>query len=366
VSLPQPGWRRCVSCEGMFFIGNDVLGLCPVVGTGHSPAESRFYFIEQDTSNLPAERNWRWCHQCQGLFFGGSSNTAGICPKGGPHDGTRSGEYFLHVADQGAGAQPGWARCSLCKGLFFRNRETDNGVCPSGLNHHALGSKDYAVMLAGSLAFDEAVFLARYPIEFREALTPASARNLSRLLAFMQRDPRIEEMRWLAYMLATAKLECGVAAYSPCRERGCRDGRRPVCTPVPSSDRTYGNPRRCPSPPGLCPAGEVAHTYYGRGYSQLTHGRNYRALGQRLGLGDQLVHFPDNALEPETAYNILSTGMREGLFTGRRLAQFIDSNRGRVDYRGARAIVNPGDAPTFARGRTFARNFETLLDASLR
>jgi putative chitinase len=348
----------------MFFVDNDVLGVCPVLGTGHSPVSSGFYFIEQHTSNLPAERNWRWCQRCQGLFLGGASQVAGICPLGGPHDGRTSGEYFLHFEHQSVGAQPGWRRCRFCQGLYFRGDGSD-GTCPSGLEHDQSGSKEYAVMQAGDVRFDHAVFLARYPIEFGEALTTAQQRNLSRLLGFMELDPRIEEIRWLAYMLATARLECG-RAYGPCRENGCVDGRAPVCAPLPRNQRTYGNPKRCPSPPGLCPAGELAHTYYGRGYVQLTHRGNYGAVSRRLGLGDELVHFPDHALDPDTSYNILSTGMREGLFTGRGLAQFIDSNRGRVDYRGARAIVNPNDTATFTTGRTFARNFETLLDASLR
>jgi predicted chitinase len=46
------------------------------------------------------------------------------------------------------------------------------------------------------------------------------------------------------------------------------------------------------------------NTYYGRGYVQLTWQENYASLGQSLGLGDDLLVNPDNALIPQTAYSM--------------------------------------------------------------
>jgi hypothetical protein len=86
---------------------------------------------------------------------------------------------------------------------------------------------------------------------------------------------------------------------------------------------------------------ERTNIYYGRGYVQLTWQANYFRLGQALGLGRALVEEPERALEPATAYEILSIGMRGGMFTGRRLAVYV--NAASADYVGARRVVNGQD-----------------------
>jgi hypothetical protein len=75
--------------------------------------------------------------------------------------------------------------------------------------------------------------------------------------------------------------------------------------------------------------------YYGRGFCQLTWKDNYRKLGRALGI--ELLRSPDLALEPVVAANILVVGMRDGLFTGRKLASAI--NKTCVDYRRARMTI---------------------------
>src|SRR5262249_29238039 len=162
----------------------------------------------QEASNMPAQRHWRWCRQCQGLFFGGGSDIAGICSASrpiiegvlGPHDGRASGDYLLHFVGQAPGGQSEWKRCRRCQGLYFGDNGRA-GLCPTGQPHEDSLTGTYRVLLAGNLVFDQEVFLARYPIEFGEALTSAGNLNLALLLAFLEQDPHIEEIRWLAYML---------------------------------------------------------------------------------------------------------------------------------------------------------------------
>jgi putative chitinase len=58
-----------------------------------------------------------------------------------------------------------------------------------------------------------------------------------------------------------------------------------------------------------------SNVYYGRGYVQITHDVNYKALGKAYGIGEELYINPDRALEPKIAYFIVSHGMRHGTFT---------------------------------------------------
>jgi predicted chitinase len=74
-------------------------------------------------------------------------------------------------------------------------------------------------------------------------------------------------------------------------------------------------------------------TWAGRGYVQLTHVENYARAGAKLGV--DLVADPNRALNPDLAARILVRGMREGWFTGAKLAD--------QSYREMRRIVNGTD-----------------------
>ena len=50
-------------------------------------------------------------------------------------------------------------------------------------------------------------------------------------------------------------------------------------------------------------------TYYGRGYVQLTWKSNYISMGYSLGMGNDLANNPSLALDPGTAYRIMSFGI---------------------------------------------------------
>ncbi|HEV7269815.1 peptidoglycan-binding protein [Pseudoxanthomonas sp.] len=97
--------------------------------------------------------------------------------------------------------------------------------------------------------------------------------------------------------------------------------------------------------------------YFGRGYAHLTHWGNYRDLGQALGRGDELAREPALAASPELASRILVVGMRDGLFTGRGLDDYIEGQR--VDYLNARRIVNGTDQA--ANIAALARDWEPAI-----
>lgn len=76
--------------------------------------------------------------------------------------------------------------------------------------------------------------------------------------------------------------------------------------------------------------------YYGRGLVQLTWLENYEKFKKLL--KKDLVNNPDLALETDTAAQILVYGMVNGLFTGKKLSDYITNAS--ADYYNARRVVN--------------------------
>lgn len=90
--------------------------------------------------------------------------------------------------------------------------------------------------------------------------------------------------------------------------------------------------------------------YYGRGFVQLTWERNYSKMSAVV--GEDLVTYPEKALAPPIAAKILVIGMLEGMFTRRRLDEFINGDT--VDFYNARKVVNGLDRANRIAGFAFA------------
>jgi len=220
----------------------------------------------------------------------------------------------------------------------------------------------------GQLQIDRPGFFFLHLVRFgKKSLDGGAQANLDQLLGFMEADANVSDLRWFAYMLATTRHEAG-PDYLPRSEGGCND--TTGCTAIvqngKTNNRDYGRPRACPNlganPPTPCPAGRRTHTYYGRGYVQLTHDTGYALMAGRTGV--DLIHFPERAMLPNVAYQVMSIGMRGGLFTGHSLGEFISGTT--TDYRSARQIVNPLDTSTFGPIAATAKTFEEMLEASVR
>jgi hypothetical protein len=198
------------------------------------------------------------------------------------------------------------------------------------------------------MRIDRSQFFKSFAVQFpKPALTPQAREGLGQLLASLESDPEIGDVRWVAYMLATVKHECA-NRWRPIVEMGARSYFDKYETGTSIGVR-LGN-----TEPG------DGFRFRGRGYVQITGRRNYRVLGQKLQLGSQLVDNPELALEPSIAYRIMSYGMRNGTFTGRKLAQFIGA--GQCDYVNARKIINGLDQA--ARIAEYARGLERVLGES--
>lgn len=76
--------------------------------------------------------------------------------------------------------------------------------------------------------------------------------------------------------------------------------------------------------------------YYGRGYVQLTWEYNYAKYGEIL--KQDFVSKPDLVMHPDFSLFIIVHGMKNGVFTGKKLSDYIEGNR--VDFVNARRIIN--------------------------
>lgn len=186
------------------------------------------------------------------------------------------------------------------------------------------------------MKFDRKQFFDNYRKAFG-GLQQLQVEGLEFLLGKIETDPKWELLPQVAYLLATIRHETGITrnkvsqAFQPIKELRSKPGTKGRA----NQDRYW------------------LSGYYGRGYIQLTWRANYAKF--------HLADNPDKALEPDTAYMIAARGMREGLFTGKKLSDYINDRE--VDYFEARRIVNGLDRAELIAG--YAQKFERILRASV-
>lgn len=142
-------------------------------------------------------------------------------------------------------------------------------------------------------------------------------------------------LEWLAYMLATTFLETA-RTMQPIAEYGRGKGRK------------YGV------------KGKYGQAPYGRGYVQLTWDSNYERADKELGLNGALLRDFNMAMRQDIAAKIMFSGMAEGWFTGKKLADYLTAAT--TNYVGARRIINGTDKAKTIAG--YAMTFEAALRAA--
>jgi putative chitinase len=156
----------------------------------------------------------------------------------------------------------------------------------------------------------------------------------------------------VAYALGTAFLETG-GTMQPIMERG---GPKyfhrmyDIQGDRPKKARELGN---------LSPGDGVK--YPGRGYPQTTGKRNY-ALAEKV-FGIPFVSNPDLMMVSENAAKVMAHFMKGGLFTGKKLADFLPRTgpANLAQFKKSRPIINGTDRA--ADVAAFAMQFQTALQA---
>lgn len=97
--------------------------------------------------------------------------------------------------------------------------------------------------------------------------------------------------------------------------------------------------------------------YRGRGYVQLTGYDSYNKFGKLVNYS--LHENPDMALDPLIGAKIIVTGVINGMFTGRKISNWINANQ--VDYAGARAVVNGDGFRVGNEFEKFAKEYEGII-----
>ena len=193
------------------------------------------------------------------------------------------------------------------------------------------------------------------------ALSAPRKEGLQDLLNRIAADKEISDIRWAAYMLATAIHEC----------RNLASSWKATWSPVsetPNSNGTYGpsgkygdeefvvnhKGEKIGADGNPLKKGElgIKRRYYGRGYVQITWQENYRRFDDALSMGHLLHINPEKALEKDVAYRIMSHGMRNGGFTTKKLSDYLTGAT--TDYFNARSIINTDKSETPASNPTIA------------
>lgn len=188
---------------------------------------------------------------------------------------------------------------------------------------------------------------------FRGRLRASQVAGMAAILDRWEEREQGGDDRWLAYILATAFHETA-ETMQPVRETLAASD----AAAIARLDRAFASGKlTAVKTPYWRPDGD-GRSWLGRGFVQLTHRRNYKAMSVLTGV--DLLERPERAMEAEVATAILIHGMAGGGFTGGRLSDFFGDRR--EDWDGARAIINGSDRARLVGG--YGRAFHHALVAA--
>jgi len=157
-------------------------------------------------------------------------------------------------------------------------------------------------------------------------------------------------LKHIAYMLATIKHETA-NTFNPISEYGGKKYFEAMYDPVLGKNESR---RKMAKTNGNVKKGDGVK-YKGRGFVQLTWYNNYKKMQDKFGVN--LTNFPDKALEHNLAIKILIYGSEEGIFTGRKLNNYLNDKK--TDYYNARRVINGTDKASTIEN--YAKKIEKCL-----
>lgn len=175
--------------------------------------------------------------------------------------------------------------------------------------------------------------LSSFEDVFKESLSDRQKAELEFVVTELQFRNLLPNQ--LAYILATVKHETA-NTFKPLEEYGKGKGKE------------YGKSDI-----------ETGKAYYGRGYVQLTWKENYKKFSELLKL--DFVNCPELCCNKYLAVHILYLGMRDGLFTGKKLKDYLDKDK--TDFLNARKIVNGTDKAELIKG--YAEKFLEIVNSKI-
>ncbi len=198
---------------------------------------------------------------------------------------------------------------------------------------------------------DEHYFFSQYQVEFpdiKKGVEIEISENLKESLRKMfisiseyyKDEQRCCSLKQIAYLLATSKHETG-HTFDPVEEANWLSWNarkkyyEEMYDPVLGKDEKR---RKMARENENTQKGDGAK-YFGRGFVQLTWKRNYRRMKEKFNV--DFVNNPALALEHEWAMKILIYGSEEGIFTGKKLSDYISDTT--TDYVNARRVINGTD-----------------------
>jgi hypothetical protein len=221
----------------------------------------------------------------------------------------------------------------LDRGLFWKHMEKISGA--NEVFKYKTKKKDKATGV---------VSVVEKEISFHKSIVDDEHKNVIEAIFDRWEATGGGHPKHLALMLGTAYREtCGFMLSTVGEACGCSR----TCSKDEHKTASYGQKDSC------------GRAYFGRGFVQLTHERNYEAVGIQLGI--PLKDYPNRAYEQPFAIMMLVDGVKGRWYAGKPLSTYLNDNRS--DWVRARESVNPGSPNKAATGYLSCRFYDAIQPA---
>jgi predicted chitinase len=187
------------------------------------------------------------------------------------------------------------------------------------------------------MALDRKVFFDRVrKAPFSGSMTLGQVEGMNAILDEWERQ-KLKDLRWLAYMMATAFHETATTMQPVIETRQPKEATNPsVDTAIARLERAWAA--------GKMPWVKTAYwrkdahgqSWLGRGLPQVTHEYNYARAEKETGI--PFTRDPSLMLIMANAVPVMFSGMIKGWFTGRKLSDYFGGAK--ADSFNARRIIN--------------------------